>query len=115
MRVVIPHQRRNAIALFEAGRLQRAAERQRAPVKITVTIAMQRLVGQTRHDFRYAEQLTRALEDMRERERVIHHCALHRQALSASNAAESSRSIAVIKLIGAALNRRAAANAWLPS
>jgi hypothetical protein len=55
VRVVVPHQRRDAIALLEPGRLQRAAKRERAAVKIADVVTMQRLVGQPRHDFRCAE------------------------------------------------------------
>ena len=77
VRVVVPHQRRHALAALQAQLLQCAAERERAAVEIGVAIAMQAAVGQARDDFRLREQLPRAREDVRERQRKLHHCRLH--------------------------------------
>ena len=75
MRIVVPHQRRHAIAFFHAELLQRRTQRTRPPVKIRIPMTMQRSIWQARHDLGRAIQAARTCQHVRQRQREIHHGA----------------------------------------
>ena len=78
VRAVVPGERGDAVAGADAEVRERAGEAPRANGPVGVGVAMQRLVRPARHDFAAAEQLFGATEDRREREREVHHQAVHR-------------------------------------
>ena len=75
--VVVPAQRRDAIAAFEAGLLERDRELPRSTQRLAMVRAMEALVGQARDDLAVAEERLRPAQDMRERQREVHHQAVH--------------------------------------
>jgi hypothetical protein len=77
VRVVVPGERRDAIALLQAEALQGGGEPARAPVVLAVAVRSQRLVGQARDDLVLREQGAGAVEQVIERQRHVHHRRLH--------------------------------------
>jgi hypothetical protein len=77
VRVMVPHERRHALAAFHSQALQRAAQRPCAAMEIGVAMTVEALVRQPGNDLRAGEQLPGALQEVRERERKVHHRGLH--------------------------------------
>ena len=77
MLVMVPAERRDARAALEAELLQRGGELLRAPHRLAVVRAVEALVGQARDDLAVAEERLGPLEDVRQRQREVHHQAVH--------------------------------------
>ena len=75
--VVVPAERRDAVAALEAGLLQRDRELPRAAQRLAVVRAVEALVGQPRDDLAVAEERLRPAQQVRQREREVHHQAVH--------------------------------------
>ncbi len=73
--VVIPHQGADPIAALQAGLLQGLCQGSRPAIDVSVGVAMQRAIRQARQDLNFGKQLSRPLQEMRERERIVHHGA----------------------------------------
>jgi hypothetical protein len=76
--VMVPAQRRDAIARAQAETLQRRRQPAGAAVVLAVGVLAQRLVGQARDDHVVREDRPGALEEMVERQGNVHHGRLHR-------------------------------------
>src|SRR6185295_5399037 len=83
-------ERRDAVALLQAERLQRRGELPRPRVVLAVAVPAKRLVGQARDDLVAREQLAGAVEQVVERERNVHHRRAH-GGLPVQCAARASR------------------------
>jgi hypothetical protein len=75
--VMVPAQRRHPVALVHPQRLQRGRQRSGAPVILAEAVPAQALVRQPRDDLVAGEQLPGALQQVVERQRDVHHRALH--------------------------------------
>ena len=75
--VVVPAERRDAVAALEAELAERGRELPRPPHRLAVVRAVEALVGEARDDLAVAEELLRARQQVRQREREVHHQALH--------------------------------------
>jgi hypothetical protein len=76
--VVVPAQRRDAVAALEAELLQADGELLRPPGHVRIRVAVETLVGHAGHDLLVPEERLRAAKQRRERELVVHHQAVHR-------------------------------------
>ena len=76
--VVVPAERRDAVAALEAERLEPHGERAGAPGHLGVGVAVEALVGQARDDLGAPEVRLGAPQQRRERELEVHHHAVHR-------------------------------------
>ena len=74
---VVPAQRSDAIAWFEVEGFQHVRKTVHAPVEIEVGVAVHCAIREAACDFLARIELRRTLEDVRERQRVIHHQARH--------------------------------------
>ena len=77
MRVVVPHQRSDTVATAQASLLKRLGQRAGATVNVGKSVTMQRTIRQPGNNFSLREKLSGTLQKMGERQRVVHHCALH--------------------------------------
>ena len=77
VRVVVPGQRRDAVALLQAELAQHRRQTARALMELRVPMPAQRLVGQARDDLLVHEQAAGAVEQVVERQRHVHHRRLH--------------------------------------
>ena len=75
--VVVPAERRDAVAGLEAELLQPDGELLRPPGHVPIRVAMEALVREPADDLLVAEERLRPLQERRERELVIHHQAVH--------------------------------------
>ncbi len=75
--VVVPAERRDAVAALEPGLLQRGRELPRTAHRLAVVRAVEALVGHPRDDLAVAEELLRATQQVRQREREVHHQSVH--------------------------------------
>ena len=91
VRVVVPGQRGHALALLQAQPLKRRGQRAGAPVPLPVAVPHQRLVRPPRDDLVAGEDRARALQQMVERQRHVHHGGLHRGVSSVPAAAAGWR------------------------
>jgi hypothetical protein len=80
MAEAVPAERADAVARLDAKTGQDMGERMNAAVKVGVGIAVH-AVGSFAHDFLAREQFGGTLQEVGERERVVHHEALHRGIL----------------------------------
>ena len=80
MLVVVPAQRRNAVTALEAHLSKRNRKLFRAARHVGVGVAVERLVGQTGNDLLLPEVRLRALQQRRNRQREVHHQAVHRSS-----------------------------------
>jgi hypothetical protein len=76
--VVVPAQRRDAVASLEAEALERDRERPRTPHRLAVARAVERPVRHPRDDLLVAPVRLRAAQDHRQRQLHVHHQAVHR-------------------------------------
>src|SRR5205814_7396773 len=74
---VVPAERGNAVAPFEAELLERDRELLCAAHRLAMVRAVEALVGQPRDDLAVAEVRLRTLQDVRERQLEVHHLAVH--------------------------------------
>ena len=77
VRVVVPAERRDAVAALEAELLQRDRELARAPAEIGERVGVEAPVRQPRHDLLMREVRLGPLQDGRQRQLEVHHQALH--------------------------------------
>ena len=77
MRTVVPCQRGDAVAGLDAEIEQRAGEAAGADGEVAVGVAADGLVGGAPHDLVARIDRFGAAEDGRQRERVVHHQAVH--------------------------------------
>jgi len=75
--VVIPHERGDAVSPAYAGFLESFGESSGAAVDLAIGRAVQGAVRKTGDDFRFREQFAGALENVNEREWIVHHGAEH--------------------------------------
>ena len=75
--VVVPAEGRDAVAALEAGLLQRDCELPRAAERVAVVRAVEALVGEARDDLAVAEERLRPAHQVRQRQREVHHQAVH--------------------------------------
>ena len=76
--VVVPHERRDAVAVLEAETAQRDREPLRARREVGVRVPVPALVREPRDDLALGVELVAAAEDRRDVQLVVHHQALHR-------------------------------------
>ena len=77
MRVVVPHESCYAVTALQACFLKSLGKSTSAPVKIGVGVAMQFMIGTTRDDLDVREIFACTLQNVRERQRVMHHGSVH--------------------------------------
>ncbi len=82
MRVMVPHECSHPFAALQSCFLKRLGQCPRTPIKVAVGIAVQRFIGQSGNDFDLAKKLARTFKKMGQRQRVIHHLALHKISTS---------------------------------
>src|SRR5215207_29087 len=75
--VVVPAERRNAIALLEAQLVERDRELLRAPRHVAVRVPVKALVRKPCDDLLVAEVRFGAPQERRKRQLEVHHLALH--------------------------------------
>ena len=75
--VVVPAERRHAVAALETRLLQRDGQLPRTAHRVAVVRAVEALVGQARDDLAVAEERLRAAQQVRQRQREVHHQAVH--------------------------------------
>jgi len=75
--VVVPAERRHAVAALEAGLPQGRGQLPGAPQRLAVVGAVEALVGEAGDDLAVAEERLRPAQQVREREREVHHQAFH--------------------------------------
>src|SRR5205085_6203801 len=75
--VVVPAQCRDSVAALEPELLQRDCELLRAAHRLAVIRPVERLVRKTRDDLAVAVERLCATQDVRERQREVHHQAVH--------------------------------------
>src|ERR1700685_570974 len=92
MRIMIPHQRSHAISTSETGFLQSLGQAASSAVDVAVGAAMQGMIRQAANDILLREDPARSLKNVRERQRVIHHRALHRDPFAIRNCRRISTS-----------------------
>ena len=93
--VVVPAERRDAVAGFDAEPRERVRDLARARVKRAVRVAVHRAVGEARDDLALWEERARAIEKMRQRQREVHHASgerhgAHRNAFAFDGGAPCS-------------------------
>jgi hypothetical protein len=74
---MVPHQGGHPVSALQAGVLKRTGQGPRAAVQGRVGVAMQRVIGKPRNNFRFGKNFSGALQQMDQRERITHHGALH--------------------------------------
>ena len=82
--VVVPHERRDTVAVLEAERAQRDRQALRPRGELAVAVAVPALVREPRDDLAVAVELVAAAKDRRHVQLVVHHQALHRKPPSRS-------------------------------
>ena len=75
--VVVPGERRDAVAALEPEVLQRHGELPGAPGAVAVRVAVEALVGEPRDDLLVREVRLRAPQERGERQLEVHHQAVH--------------------------------------
>ena len=75
--VVVPRERRDAVATLEPELLERHRELPGAPGAVAVGVAVEALVGEPRHDLLVREVCLRTPQERRERQLEVHHQAVH--------------------------------------
>ncbi len=79
--VMVPAQRRHALALLQPRGEQRRGQLARAPVVLGECVPLERLVGQAADDLRFAVQPPGALQQVVQRQPVAHHGRAHGTSL----------------------------------
>src|SRR5262249_9370550 len=92
MRVVVPAQRRDAVAALEPEPLERDRELLRAPRQIAVRVAVEGPVRKPCHDLLVAEVRLGAPEQRRQRQLVLHHLTVHQDFPNAARRSTSAGS-----------------------
>ena len=80
--VVVPHERRDPVAVLEPEAAQRDGEPLRPRGEVGVPVAVPALVGQPGDDLAVAVELVRPPQDRGDVELVVHHQAFHHASSS---------------------------------
>ena len=90
MLMVVPAERRNAVAAFEPEIVQCDGELPRTPHRVAVRRAMEALVGKPRDDLAVAVIGLGAPQEVRQRQLEIHHQAVHHAVTGAPSTASAT-------------------------
>ena len=77
MAVAVPRESRDSVTGFDAEFSERLHQLQRTRVEFAIGIAVQAAVGEARDDFLFGKVLLRAHQNAVDRQRVVHHQAVH--------------------------------------